>query len=107
MIDRITIGAASLMAALVTATGYARWYVRPEHAPGRHRTTRWLPPESDLIGPPSPYTAVDPWADTQPMGVVRTGFGWCEPCQETTAGVITRNGFRCGECLTPSSGGVS
>lgn len=104
MIDRITVGAASVMGALVTATGVARWYVRPEHAPGRHRNARRLPSLDVLIGRPSAYTAVDPYADTQPIGVVRTGFGWCVPCEQTTAGVITRNGFRCGECLTPAGG---
>jgi hypothetical protein len=66
-------------------------------APSRHRTAHLLPSEEVLCGPPSPYTAVDPDADTQVFGVIRTGFGWCEDCRNTTAGVITRNGFRCGE----------
>ena len=66
-------------------------------SPSRHRHPEKLPPVEDLIGPPSAYTAVDPDADTQVFGVIRTGFGWCEDCRNTTAGVITRNGFRCGE----------
>lgn len=37
MIDRITIGAASLTASLVAAVGVARWWVSPITTPGRHR----------------------------------------------------------------------
>lgn len=72
--------------------------------PAKHRAPHKLT-EADLIGPPSAYTTVDPEADTQAFGVVKTGFGWCQPCRQTTAGVITRNGFRCGECLTPAAAG--
>ena len=75
-------------------------------SPARHRAPHKLPSEADLIGPPSAYTAVDPFADTQAFGVVRTGFGWCEPCQGTTAGVITRGGFRCGEFYRHPAGGA-
>ncbi|MBC2903197.1 hypothetical protein [Streptomyces cupreus] len=106
MIDRITVGAASLMGALVTAAGVARWYVRPEHAPGRHRSVGLLPPLEDLIGPPSEYTAVDPCAETQAFGVVRIGLGWCDVCWETKAGVITRNGFRCDDFTSHPTGGA-
>lgn len=74
-------------------------------SPARHRAPHRLPSESDLIGPPSAYTTVDPNADTQAFGVVRTGFGWCETCQQTTAGVIARNGFRCGEYYRHPAGG--
>lgn len=74
--------------------------------PSRHRTLHKLPPEDVLIGPASAYTAVDPCADTQAFGVVKTGFGWCKPCQDTTAGVITRNGFRCGEYYRHPAGGA-
>ncbi|MCZ4602973.1 hypothetical protein O3S80_04130 [Streptomyces sp. Lzd4kr] len=77
------------------------WTVQP----ARHRAPHKLPPETDLIGPPSAYTTVDPNADTHAFGVVRTGFGWCEPCAQTTAGVITRNGFRCGEYYRHPAGG--
>lgn len=72
--------------------------------PAKHRAADLLD-EADLLGPPSAYTTVDPNAETQAFGVIRTGFGWCQPCQSTTAGVITRNGFRCGECLTPAAAG--
>jgi hypothetical protein len=74
-------------------------------APSRHRHPEKLPPLEDLIGPPSEYTAVDPDADTQAFGIVRTGFGWCEHCQNTTAGIVTRNGFRCGEFFEHQTAG--
>lgn len=107
MNDYITVGAASLMGALAAATGLARWYVRPEHAPGRHRAMHLLPPVEDLIGAPSAYTAVDPNADTQAFGVVQTGLGWCDVCWETKPGVITRNGFRCDDYMQHPTGGAS
>jgi hypothetical protein len=43
----------------------------------------------------APYTA--------PAGVVRQGFGWCDLCEQTMPGVITRHGFRC-DCGTPAGG---
>lgn len=101
MNDHITIGGAAVTSSLVLGTALIRWAVTPVRT-ARHRNPGLLPSEEVLIGPPSTYT--DPFADTQPFGVVRTGFGWCQPCQQTTAGVITRNGFRCGEGHHPAGG---
>lgn len=76
----------------------------PTTNPAKHRAMDRLPSEEVLCGPPDPYT--DPHADTQPFGVLRTGFGWCPDCQSTTAGVISRNGFRCGEFAQHPAGGA-
>lgn len=61
--------------------------------------------DADLDGP-LPAWGTDPDAETQSFGVVRTGFGWCEACAGTTAGVVTRNGFRCGEFANHPAGGA-
>ena len=79
----------------VGLTAFARAW--PTTNPAKHRAAALLPSEEVLCGPPSAYTAVDPNAETQAFGVLRTGFGWCPSCESTTAGVISRNGFRCGE----------
>jgi hypothetical protein len=94
VIDRITVGAASLMGALVFATGLVRWAVTPPVRRGRHRG------RGDLVVPLAEL--MPDWPAPAP-GVVRQGFGECEPCGEVTAGVITRDGFRC-DCGTPAGG---
>ena len=100
MSDYLTALTGAGTAVAVGLTAMARsWTANP----ARHRQPDRLPPESDLIGAPSAYT--DPWADTQPFGVVRTGFGNCDDCGGTTAGIITRNGFRCGEFYRHPAGG--
>lgn len=101
MNDGITLGAAAWVATISVASLAARWALTPVR-PGRHRAADRLPSEGVPCGPPSPYA--DPWADTQVFGVVKTGFGWCGPCASTTAGVITQNGFRCGEFFRHPAG---
>jgi hypothetical protein len=54
----------------------------------------------DLLGPPSAYTDY-PHAP----GVIRQGFHDCPNCDQTTAGVLTRDGWTCGQCLTPTAAG--
>lgn len=50
----------------------------------------------DLLGPPSSYTTSFEHAP----GVIRQGFHDCPVCEQTTAGVLTRDGWTCGECFT-------
>jgi hypothetical protein len=106
MIDRITVGAATLMGALAAATGFVRWAVAPPVARGRHRVQPRVVSLDELLGEPSAYTSYRTLTDVPSVGVMRQGFGWCEPCAQTTAGVVTRDGFTCGQCFTPA-GGVS
>lgn len=40
MIERITVGAVSLMGALIVGSRLSRWYVTPPRARGRHRAPR-------------------------------------------------------------------
>lgn len=93
--------AAGTTVALGATTFFRAWTVHP----ARHRAPHKLPPETDLIGPPSTYTAVDPNADTHAFGVVKIGLAWCDACRETKAGVITRNGFRCDDYWQHPAGG--
>lgn len=106
MIDRITVGAASLMGALAAATGLVRWAVAPPAARGRHRMQPRMVTLDELLGEPSAYTSYSTLTDVEPAGVMRAGFGWCERCANTMPGTINRDGFLCGHCLTPA-GGVS
>lgn len=95
--------ALAVMTVLVGLTMIARsWTV----SPARHHNPHLLPPLEELIGPPSSYTAVDPDAETQAFGVVKTGLGWCDVCWETKAGVITWNGFRCDDFASHPAGGA-
>ena len=91
----------------VGVTYIARSFRGTPVAPARHRAAGRLPSEETLIGPPSAYTAVDSEADTHVFGVLKTGFGWCPDCGSTTAGVISRNGFRCGEFAQHPAGGAA
>ena len=53
---------------------------------------------TELLGPRSAYTDFE-----HAPGVIRQGFDDCPHCNETTAGVLTRDGWTCGECLTPTA----
>ncbi|MFE7273002.1 hypothetical protein [Streptomyces sp. NPDC057623] len=73
---------------------------------GHHRGTRaGTVPErievslDDLLGPPWP----DP-APTPAFGVAVTQ-AWrdCPPCDKATAGVLHKDGWTCGECLTTTT----
>lgn len=52
---------------------------------------------TELLGPPSPYTAFE-----HAPAPIRPCSGHCEPCGQTTAGSLNRDGWLCGECLTPT-----
>ncbi|MGW1039855.1 hypothetical protein [Streptomyces sp. NPDC002547] len=71
---------------------------------GRHRAPRLVPerievPLDDLLGPD--------WRDrTVPYGaVVAQGWRYCEPCGDFTPGVFHKDGWTCGQCLTPQISG--
>ncbi|MEX3101198.1 MULTISPECIES: hypothetical protein [unclassified Streptomyces] len=66
MIPEVTIGAAVILAALIGATGLARWWVAPESA-GRHRA-----------GTPRPVEARV------------TATAYCRACRHTTCHTVTR-----------------
>ena len=102
MIQEVTVGATSIMAALLVATRTARWLATPVREPGRHRGGPQFVPLDDLLGPPSDYTSYRTLTDVSWPGPIRQGFGWCEPCQTTMPGTINRSGFLCGHCLTPA-----
>ncbi|MEJ8671917.1 hypothetical protein WKI71_36805 [Streptomyces sp. MS1.AVA.1] len=89
-----------VMAGLTVVTRH--W---PARSYGLHRRPRRDPLTLDtLIGPESAYTSYATLTDVQPLGPIRQGFGWCEPCGDTTAGSINRDGFLCGRCFTPAGG---
>jgi len=91
---------AGMTVALGLVMVFRSWTV----APARHRAPRRLQPARVAAAPTE--APVDPNADTHAFGVVRTGFGWCDHCQATTGGVITRNGFRCDDYAQHKAGGA-
>lgn len=80
--------------------------------PVLHRAAELVFPPTGLhrksasLFPPAPPASVDSAAETQAFGVVRTGIGDCTPCGRVTAGVITRNGFRCDNYTSHPAGGA-
>lgn len=90
-----------VMTGLTVITRY--W---PARSYGTHRRPRREPLTLDtLIGQESAYTSYRTLTDVEPTGPITQGWGWCDPCQSTTAGVITRDGFRCGEFYRHPAGG--
>ncbi|MFF4834050.1 hypothetical protein [Streptomyces sp. NPDC001315] len=96
MIPEITIGAASVMGALVLAVATIRWAITPPAAAGRHRARRCTVLEDasldELLGswpqPAHGAAVVQAWRD-------------CPTCEHATPGVVTETGvWWCGECLT-------
>jgi hypothetical protein len=85
MIPEITIGAASLMGALVAATAVVRWAVRPVSA-SRHRAHRR--PAEELV----------PARDLIPAfagGWPTASFAHCVECRRTVPVVIHGTAHRC------------
>jgi hypothetical protein len=89
------------MSALLTATGTARWYVRPEHAPGRHRAVWRLPSLDDLLGRPSEFTEYE-----HAPAPIESRFAHCATCGRTTAGSLNKDGWLCGEFSNHPAGGA-
>lgn len=58
---------------------------------GRHRPKPVTVPLSQLLGPP-PLSPVS--------GVLTQAWDDCTPCGKATAGVLHKDGWTCGECLT-------
>ena len=95
MIPEVTVGAASLMGALVFATGVVRWAVAPVAAPGRHRRAAVVDDATldELLGP---------WPTPAYGAAVAQAWRDCPNCCKATAGVVQSDGWWCGECLQPT-----
>ena len=83
---------------------------------GQHRRPLLLPDEpvapttsSSTVLAEEELLALVPEAPTVQVGaVVASCFDDCPACGKATAGVLTKDGWRCGECLTSvPAGGVS
>jgi hypothetical protein len=91
VIPEVTAGAASLMGALVFATGVVRWAVTPVAKPGQHRARRSRPvrrveeyvPAGHLI----PAFAGAGWPNT--------AFAYCTGCHRTVPVVVHDSAHRC------------
>lgn len=100
MIDRITLGAASLMGSLVVATAAVRWAVAPVPVRGRHRAPR----VRAVLDEASLDELLGPWPQPVYGAAVPTAWRDCPTCDRATVGVVHKDGWTCGECLTPSGG---
>lgn len=73
-----------------------RRYVRQVVAPnGRHRPRRRTVSIDELLGP----------KPAAPAGVFVQTWDDCPPCGKATAGVLHKDGWTCGECLTVAPAG--
>ncbi|MDX5568453.1 hypothetical protein PYK79_41360 [Streptomyces sp. ID05-04B] len=94
-------GLAAALGGMIAAGGVGMVTVaRSWPIPSGERRARRLVSDAslldDLLGPPSAYTAFE-----HAPGVIRQGFHDCPTCDQTTAGVLTRDGWTCGQCLQP------
>ncbi|MEU6279779.1 hypothetical protein [Streptomyces sp. NPDC047028] len=82
MIPEVTIGAAVLMAALILATGAARWYFRPAPTVGQHRAGM-----------------------VRPVEALNQFEAWCLAEHRRTLHVQLATGTVCLDCRTALTGG--
>ena len=96
MNDRITAGAASITAVLSVATLAVRWAVTPPRVRGRHRAG-----SCTVLDDASLDELLGEW---EPVYGAALAQAWhdCPHCGHATAGVRTRDGWTCGECLSPT-----
>lgn len=74
---------------------------------GRHRATGRTVSLEELLGSPSAYTTPS-FTDVPEFAVIAQCFDDCPNCEQTTAGVLHKDGWTCGQCLTPVvAGGAS
>lgn len=59
-------------------------------------------PIAALLPPWSPRREPD-WPEPVHGAAVPQAFGFCPPCRRETAGVVSRDGWRCGECHLPTA----
>lgn len=61
-------------------------------------------PFAAFMPPWSPHHTPD-WPEPVHGALVPQAFGYCPPCRQETAGLVSRDGWRCGDCNTPATGG--
>lgn len=96
----ITLGAAVLTGSLYLAGQLVCWAIYPPAAPGRHRAPR----VRAVLDEASLDELLGPWPQPAYGAAVAQAWNDCPHCAKTTAGVVQRNGWWCGECLRPSGG---
>lgn len=80
---------------------------------GRHRSRPLLLPDKpwESVGARgttlSETELLDGWPELErpELAAVATCFDDCPTCGQATAGVLTKDGWRCGECFTPVPAG--
>lgn len=87
---------------MVTVLGVGMTVAARGWPTGRRRRGEAVSEElmTELLGPPTPYMTSFEHAP----GPIRTGLGYCPPCDRVTGGSLNKDGWLCGECLTPSGG---